>query len=401
MTLRAGEPEEITLEGLDPDRAYVYRLQFRAQGEPSFSPGEPCRFHTQRRSGSTFTFAIEADPHLDPQASPELFARSLGNVLALHPDFLVDLGDTFMSEKLAPTQTLSLARYKLLRSNFDLVGHSVPIFLVPGNHEGEAGWLHDGTADNIAVWTTNMRKEYFPGPEPDHFYSGDTTVYPFVGLREAVYAFEWGDALFVTLDPFWNTPTRGTGLWTWTLGRQQYLWLEQVLQRSRATFKFVFIHHLAGGLDPSARGGIEAAPYFEWGGRSLDGQWEFDSRRPGWGRPIHQLLVDNGVTVVFHGHDHFYATQTLDGIVYQEVPQPGWPGRTLPDPSLYGYLRGTFLPSSGDLLVTVSPDKVKVDYVSSVLAKDETAERRNGAVVHSYEIQAKTASAPRRRPVRP
>lgn len=27
----------------------------------------------------------------------------------------------------------------------------------------------------------------------------------------------------------------------------------------------VFIHHLVGGFDGTMRGGIEAAPYYEWG----------------------------------------------------------------------------------------------------------------------------------------
>ena len=35
-------------------------------------------------------------------------------------------------------------------------------------------------------------------------------------------------------------------------------------------------------------------------------------------------------SIVFHGHDHLYARQDLDGIVYQEVPQPGTPGCEAP-----------------------------------------------------------------------
>ena len=34
------------------------------------------------------------------------------------------------------------------------------------------------------------------------------------------------------------------------------------------------------------------------------------------------LLVANKVNIVFHGHDHLFVKQDLDGIVYQEVPQP-------------------------------------------------------------------------------
>jgi hypothetical protein len=41
--------------------------------------------------------------------------------------------------------------------------------------------------------------------------------------------------------------------------------------------------------------------------------------------PIHQLLAENRVSIVFHGHDHLYTKQDRDGVVYQEVPQPGDP----------------------------------------------------------------------------
>lgn len=395
---RAGVPEEMLLDGLEAGRQYFYRLQCRASNGAGFTPGDECVFQTQRPRGSTFTFAIEADPHLDSNTSPELLERSLGNVLARRPDFLVDLGDTSMTEKLGATRQGSLHRYKLLRSKFDVACHSVPLFLVIGNHDGETGGITARTPDNIAVWSTNLRKQYFAGPEPDAFYSGDETSYPFVGLRQSTYSWEWGDTLFVILDPFWNTMTRGTG-WAWTLGRDQYTWLDRVLRGSHAKFKFVFIHHLVGGLDSNARGGIEAAPFYEWGGRGVDGTFEFATRRSGWEKPIHELLVETGVTAVFHGHDHFFAKQTLDGIVYQEVPQPAWPGLTLPNPSANGYSSGVFLPSSGDLFVTVSPDRVLVEYVRAVLQKDETADRRNGAVAYSYTIEA-LSQASRRRAVR-
>ena len=49
----------------------------------------------------------------------------------------------------------------------------------------------------------NTRKTYFPNPQPDGFYSGNTAVEKFVGLRENYYAWTLGNALFVVLDPYW------------------------------------------------------------------------------------------------------------------------------------------------------------------------------------------------------
>jgi hypothetical protein len=69
------------------------------------------------------------------------------------------------------------------------------------------------------------------------------------------------------------------------------------------------------GVQSLQRGGVEAAPFYEWGGKNEDQSDGFAARRPGWKMPIHQLLTTYGVNAVFHGHDHLYAMQELDGIV--------------------------------------------------------------------------------------
>jgi hypothetical protein len=221
-----------------------------------------------------------------------------------------------------------------------------------------------------------MRKRYFPNPVPDSFYSGNATPHPQAGLLEDYYAWEWGNGLFVVLDPFWFTQRqRGQrDNWKRSLGAEQYQWLKRTLAASKAEFKFIFIHHLVGGLDDQGRGGAEAASLYEWGGRNADGSDGFAQHRPGWPSPIHQLLLQNKVSVVFHGHDHFYARQDLDGIVYQEVPQPGYPGNgKLPRSAIeYGYVNGTILGSSGYLRVTLSPKQTKVEYVRAVTGQSAT-----------------------------
>ncbi|MFC1597427.1 hypothetical protein ACFL5Q_05755 [Planctomycetota bacterium] len=134
---------------------------------------------------------------------------------------------------------------------------------------------------------------------------------------------------------------------------------------------------------------MEAARFFEWGGRGLDGRYEFDARRRGWEKPIHQLLVDNKVSVVFHGHDHFFAKQELDGIVYQLVPQPGHDRYgSVRSAREYGYVEGEILAGSGHLRVSVSPQEAVVDFILSVLPEDERGSQRNAAVAYSYSIAA-------------
>jgi hypothetical protein len=179
------------------------------------------------------------------------------------------------------------------------------------------------------------------------------------------------------LDPFWFTqrPRGPSDNWQRTIGAEQYQWLRRTLEASTAKFKFVFIHHLVGGADSQCRGGAEAAPLFEWGGRNADGSDGFQQNRPGWPMPIHQLLVQNHVSIVFHGHDHLYAKQDLDRIVYQEVPQPGDPRGNTRSAAEYGYLSGIILGSSGHLRVVVSASQATVDYV-----------RADRSVADSYSI---------------
>ena len=234
-----------------------------------------------------------------------------------------------------------------------------------------------------------MRKRYFPNPVPDAFYTGNRAPEPHCGLLQNYYAWQWGDALFVVLDPFrYSTRQRGGGDgWAWSLGLAQYRWLEQTLGRSQARYKFVFIHNLLCG-DQAARGGVEVAAFNEWGGKNLDGSDGFAEHRPGWGLPVHQLLVRNHVAAVFKAHDNFFARQELDGIVYQMVPQPSFAGNDrIRDLENYGYKRGTFLGNSGHVRVAVSPDHVKVDYVRSYLPKEESERHRNGEVADRYTIK--------------
>jgi hypothetical protein len=216
---------------------------------------------------------------------------------------------------------------------------------------------------------------------------GDTLKDALTGDRASWYAWHWGDALFVVLDPYWNSPAQSSkDGWNLTLGERQYQWLSKTLANSQAKYKMIFIHNLVGGLDGQMRGGVEAAPYFEWGGKNLDGSLGFASRRPGWEMPIHALLVKHQVKAVFHGHDHLYAKQELDGVVYQAVPQPSAKnfssGASLAKD--YHYTSGDIQSSSGHLRVKVSTSGISSEYVRSWLATQETTTRKNRQVDASW-----------------
>ncbi len=392
VSLKAGVPANIELSTLQPDTRYRYRVRTGTGATNPVPAPKEYGLRTQRAPGQSFTFTIDADPHHgDASFDSTIYAATMARIAADTPDFHIDLGDSFMTEKLgAASYAQAAADVAALRPYWGISGPSVPLYLVIGNHEGEQGWDAAG-AESLPVWATKARQLYYPNPVPNAFYSGSTSPDPLVGVRDGWYAWTWGDVLFVVLDPYWyvkSNPNRA--FWQWTLGPDQYAWLKATLRGSQARYKLVFAHQLLGGILGNPRGGIEAAPLYEWGGQNADGTWGFTSHRPGWEKPIHQLFLETGVTAFFHGHDHFFGYQQLDGIVYQEVPQPSY-ARTSDNSSAaeYGYTHGVILGSSGYLRVRVTPAQATVEYVK-VYPATAPAGMQTGQIAYSYTM------APRR-----
>lgn len=395
QTFAAGTTAQVVISGLLPSTKYYYRVSHRLPGNANITYRPEYSFHTQQATGSAFTFVVQADPHLDASSDTALYRLCLQNQLEDNPDFMIDLGDFLMTDKLknsnnqVPYDTITY-RCKLLRSFYETSCHSVPLFIALGNHEGEAGWMLDGTPNNIAVWSANERKKYFLNPYPNSFYTGDTTNNQYIGERASYYEWKWGNAQFIVLDPYWYTNPKPDSLhgWRWTLGQKQYDWLKSVLQNSTSTFKFVFAHHLIGG-NPQGRGGIEYADFYEWGGNNIDSTPGFAANRPGWYKPIKDLLTENRVNIFFHGHDHFYGEQQKECMVYQETPQPSLPNFNYPNyAAQYGYLQGLIVANSGHLRVTVDSSGTKVEYIRVYLPADTDATHHNKDVAATYFIGA-------------
>ncbi len=414
--VNAGEPVVTVITGLTTNTKYYYRLRFLSPGSSEWASGTEYSFNTQRADNETFSFTLISDSHLGQTFSgntPARYNQTTLNVAADHPDFHLDLGDAFIMED-AENQTEANAVYLAQRPYFGNFSHSAPVFLAMGNHENEEGWNLDDTPFSTGIGSINARKEYFLNPVTDAFYTGDDSLLVGVSgdqLREDYYAWEWGDALFVVLDPFQYTMTlpysnvTGSGeandetvsgdQWNWTLGKKQYYWLKHTLENSTARYKFVFSHHVTGGqltisnssAGPATyvRGGAMAANYFEWGGLNANGSDGFESKRPGWnGDPVHQLLVENGVTAYFHGHDHQFVHEEIDGVVYQLVPTPGMNGYgfDLYDSSPYAVSGGN-LPDPGHIRVTVSPEEALLEYIRS----EEGGGGINGQIAYSYTME--------------
>jgi hypothetical protein len=413
--LDAGVPRELELGGLKADAKCFYRLRSKQAGATEFASGEEYAFHTARGPGSAFVFSLQGDSHperMGKMYDPDLYTVTMRNVAAESPDFYLTLGDDFSVERLISRKSGSQqavdAIYSHQRGFLGIIGRGSPLFLVNGNHEEAAKCLLDGTPNNIAVYAGKARTKFYPLPAPDSFYSGDADPVEHIGLLRDYYAWTWGDALFVVIDPYWHSDVpvdgevggkkqdekgekgggkRGRDMWGITLGDKQHAWLEHTLRGSNARFKFIFCHHVLG----TGRGGIEMASRFEWGGADNRGVDRFFQNRPGWQLPIHALLKETGVSIVFQGHDHLYARQELDGVVYQSVPNPA--DSTFQAFNRESYRSGDIFPNAGHVRVSVSPTVAKVEYVASRRESDEKDGTKNGAIIHAYEVRPRGANS--------
>jgi hypothetical protein len=401
----ASQPVELTMDGLGRDTRYYYRARYRNAGSlDAYASGAEHSFMTQRASGSTFTFAAQGDSHPERAGSmfnADLYTRTLRAVAAERPDFYLTSGDDFSVDTLRTVNADTVTeRYTLQVPYFAIMAHSTPLFLVNGNHEQAARYLYNssGPSSNVPVWAQNARNRYFAQPAPDGFYTGNAEQVPGIGLLRDYYAWEWGDALFVTLDPYWSSPVavdnvfgndsqdpatdgKTTNRWDITHGDAQYQWLKRTLETSKAKWKFVFAHHVLG----TGRGGVEVATQYEWGGANGNGTPGFAANRPGWAAPIHQLFVANKVTVFFQAHDHLFVHQQLDGVTYQELPNPA--DNTYTAFNADAYRTGDKFPNAGYVRVTVSPASVLVEYIRMFLPQDEAPPSRvSGMVQFSYTI---------------
>lgn len=407
ISLSVGQPVEMVLTGLRANTRHFYRLHTRKPGEGVYRPRSECQFHTQRSAGSTFTFCVQGDSHPERpfMSEPNLYARTLLHAASCQPDLYFCMGDDFSVDKVRTADAENLvAPYLLQRPFLGLVAQSASLYLVNGNHEQASLFNYNQTDERqrVAVGVQTARNKLYPMPASDGIYTGDTKEFKGIGLLRDYFAWTWGDALFVVLDNYWHSPAqvdsgfqgsagkrddkpKNRDWWGITLGDEQYQWFQKTLEGSKAKFKFVFAHHVLG----TGRGGIEASELYEWGGRGKGkgGGGDFKAKRPGWELPVHQLMAKHGVSIFFQGHDHLYARQERDGVVYQEVPLPADHGyATYNDEA---YRAGTKLANSGYLRVTVSPEEAKVEYVRCWLPMDKTDKQKTGDIAHTYAIKAK------------
>jgi len=233
---------ETTLEGLEAGTPYFYNIQATNEKGETMESGT-LSFQTAVQDQQAFAFALigdtEARPHINDRISKMVWDE--------RPNFVINLGDLtdggFEAHKFQ-------WNYEYFAGTRQL--HSrIPVFPVAGNGEGDLYWY----------------KKY-------HRLPG----------KEAYYSFRYGNAEFFML----NSNERES---QFVPGGEQYVWLEEALQKSTATWKFVAHHHAPYSADEDDYGN-------SWEGTS-------DYGDPAM-RPIVPLYEKYGVDMVFFGHLHTY-----------------------------------------------------------------------------------------------
>lgn len=410
LQLSPNTPSVFELKNLKANTKYFYRIRFKGSGTATTSLSKVYSFQTQRIAVNNFSFSLHGDTHPERNGKMfnlDLYNVTLANIASQKNDFHILMGDDFSIDPIiAKGQANKENVEKIYRTHRDwlaTVGASTPIFLVNGNHEQAAQYLLDGSENNPAVLAGNARNKFFPQPAPDGFYTGDELDVPGIGKLRDYYAWNWGDALFITLDPYWHSKyavdnvagvspddnstnkKAGSGtqkvndLWQVGIGDTQYAWFKKTLESSKAKYIFVFTHHVMG----TGRGAIEVSTNYEWGGKDPKGVTTFKEQRPNWELPIHDLMVKHKVSVFFQGHDHIFVTQERDGLIYQSMPNPA--DGTFSMFNETAYKSGTKAPNSGHVRVSVNPNVAKVEYFLAARKSDST--RTNMALAHSYEVK--------------
>ncbi len=148
---------------------------------------------------------------------------------------------------------------------------TVPYYLTPGNHD-----IDD--KKSAQVWRDQVD---FPGDE-------------------TYYSIVHNNNLFVVLnscEPDHDQKIEG----------KQLAWLKRVLAKKGYDNKFVFLHH----------------PLFLWQGASY---WKKSmDKYPELRDALHRLFVQNGVDIVFAGHEHTYKWLDKDGVRYVVTGGAGAP----------------------------------------------------------------------------
>ena len=334
------------LTGLSPDTIYHYRITWMENGVSL--NGRDRTFRTARNRGSPFTFVVTADTHWLKAA--DYYDKMVGILKPVlesaGADFWVDLGD-FVEADIGVywTQDHAHALYTRALWGINPIAHSLPFIPVVGNHEminqyyGTDGCpFGAGLLDIRCQDVTGIR---YGTPLSEYQGSARAAFFPLYshGIAsldpdyKTFFAWEWGDALCIALDPYLYTteyPTRCDGTKpVFTLGEAQKNWLLDLLRNDNHTWVFIFMHQ-HGGQSPRTQ-------FFDAGGKKVEECYgrggaatvPYAIQLEEWIRSA----ADHDNIIVFLSHDHVFSAGTFEGVRFFTCPTPTtwwyWPSDEL------------------------------------------------------------------------
>ena len=366
LKLPAYEMLDWIVRELSPATLYEYRVLLKQPADEVWRPAATGSFRTQRKGPASYTALLMTDPHTGsfPEGSGPVLTldKVVRNAARTKADFVLDLGDNVAwrgSREFPQTNsTGALSAYARYRRQIGPLSKQCPHFAVIGNWAGESGKFPEKNIETVAA----VRRALLPGPNHQTYPQGGSE-------REDYYAFTWGDALYVILNiQTYSKPSNREGLpnlmadvnqiTEWTLGEKQMTWFETTLKNATERFRFVCMHHPAGGKAGDALNTL----YGRGGARA----WNTGEQVK-----IHSLMKKHQVQIFFYGHDHVFVDDIVDGIHYTLPGSCGAPWKFTREET--GYER--FWPDSGHAQLDVTPEKATVQFINI-----------DGKVIHSFAV---------------
>ena len=343
------------LSGLSAETAYEYRIHTKTESDKEHKLSATGSFITQRSNPASYTAVLITDPHTGSFAEGSQPVQTLDKVIENaskeSADFVLALGDNVAwggSREYAQTDTRgAVGAYAMYRSHIGPLTKNCPHFGIIGNWAGESGKFPEYSIRAVS----QIRQAFLPNP--------NDTTYPQGGNKwEDYYAFSWGDVLYVMLniqtysepsepDAMDSLSSDVSTLDDWTIGEPQMIWLKNTLKNATESYRFVCMHHPAGGN----AGNPHDTLYGRGGARSANS---------GEQKTIHALMKKHGVQIFFYGHDHVFVDDEVDGIHYTLPGSCGAPWKFTKEET--GYERSW--PDSGHARLEVSPEKATVTFVN-------------------------------------
>ncbi len=366
LKLSAHEILDWNISELSPAIRYEYRVLVKRATEESWRPAASGSFRTQRKGPSTYTAVLMTDPHTGsfPSSSGPVLTldKVVRNAARAKAEFVLDLGDNvaWPGSREFPQKNSdgALSAYARYRRQIGPLSIQCPHFAVIGNWSGESGKFPEKSIETV----TAVRRALLPGPNDKTYPQGGSE-------RQDYYAFSWGDALYVILNiqtySIPSNPDRFPTLMAdvnkiseWTLGEKQMNWFETTLRNATERYRFVCMHHPAGG-----NAGDDLNTLYGRGGARACNTGE-QAR-------IHGLMKRHKVQIFFYGHDHVFVDDVVDGIHYTLPGSCGAPWKFTKEET--GYER--FWPDSGHAQLDVTPEKATVTFINV-----------DGKIIHSFSV---------------